>query len=575
MKNKEKEPEREKQPEAGKKSYSSKTSKENKKFSSKKNEKEKKPYKKAESSDYRREESFKSGKEKSSGSVRRSKPDSFKEKKQSEERKRPYKRTEETLPYKRSGASDSGKYRDQDSNQKYYHGSERRRSFSRDDEADNDRNIRSGKKYSEGRDYESGKHSGSEFYKEKRYSEERKRPYKRTEETPPYKRSGSSDSGKYRDQDSNQKYYHGSERKRSFSRDDEADNDRNIRSRKKYSEGRDFESGKHSGSGIYKEKKYGEERKRPYKRTEEKPPYKRSGSSDSGKYRDHDSNQKHYHGSERKRSFHMDEDLGYDRNKGRRTRYGEEKPAEKTYRPVKADPTTPIRLNKFIANAGVCSRREADKYIESGAVKVNGVIVTELGAKVSPTDKVQLGDQTLSSEKFRYVLLNKPKGYITTSDDPFKRDTVMILVEDACRERIYPVGRLDRNTSGLLLFTNDGELTKRLTHPSFGVRKVYDVELDKPLTKKDMETIAGGVELEEDIISIDDIAYVDYDESRKHIGIILHSGQNRVVRRVFEKFGYEVTKLDRVMIGSLTKKDLPRGKWRHLNDSEIRMLKRL
>ena len=488
MKNKEKEPERERQPEAGKKRYSSKTSKENKEFSSKKTEKDKKPYKRAESSDYRKEKSFKSGKERPSGSARRSNPDSF---------------------------------------------------------------------------------------KEKRYGEERKRPYKRTEEKSPYKRSGASDSGKYKDQDSNQKFYHGSERKRSFSRDDEADKKRNIRSGKKYSEGRDTEAGKHSSSGFYKEKKHGEERKRPYKRTEEKSPYKRSGASDSRKYRDQDSNQKRYHGFERKRSFYMDEDLGYDRNKGRRTRYGEEKPAEKTSRPVKADPTTPIRLNKFIANAGVCSRREADKYIESGAVKVNGVIITELGTKVSPTDKVQLGDQTLSSEKLRYVLLNKPKGYITTSDDPFKRNTVMMLVEDACRERIYPVGRLDRNTTGLLLFTNDGELTKRLTHPRFGVRKVYDIELDKPLTKKDMETIAGGVELEEDIISIDDIAYVDYGQSRKHVGIILHSGQNRVVRRIFEKFGYEVIKLDRVMVGSLTKKNLPRGKWRHLNVSEIRMLKRL
>ncbi|MGB4206159.1 MAG: pseudouridine synthase [Bacteroidales bacterium] len=488
MKNKEREPEREKQPEAGKKSYSSKTSKENRKFSGKKTEKEKKPYRRAESSDYRKEESFKSGKERPSGSARRSNSDSFKEKK---------------------------------------------------------------------------------------HAEERKRPYKRIEEKPPYKRSGASDSERYSEQGSYQKHYHGSDKRRSFSRDDEADNERNIRSRKKYSGDRDTESGGHSGSGFYKEKRYGAERTGSPKRTGEKPPYKRSGASDSGKYRDQDSNQKHYHGSERKRSFYMDEDLGYDRNKGRRTGYGEEKPAEKTPRPVKADPTTPIRLNKFIANAGVCSRREADKYIESGAVKVNGVIVTELGTKVSPTDKVQLGDQTLSSEKHRYVLLNKPKGYITTSDDPFKRNTVMALVENACRERIYPVGRLDRNTTGLLLFTNDGELTKRLTHPRFGVRKVYDVELDKPLIKKDMEAIAGGVELEEDIISIDDIAYVDYDKSRKHIGIILHSGQNRVVRRIFEKFGYEVTKLDRVMIGSLTKKDLPRGKWRHLNDSEIRMLKRL
>ena len=257
------------------------------------------------------------------------------------------------------------------------------------------------------------------------------------------------------------------------------------------------------------------------------------------------------------------------------SRYGSAKPPASKSRPVKADPGAPLRLNKFIANAGVCSRREADKLIESGAVKVNGVIVTELGTKVTPSDKVQLGDQTLSSEKLRYVLLNKPKGYITTTDDPFKRNTVMKLVENACRERIYPVGRLDRNTTGLLLFTNDGELAKRLTHPRYGVRKIYAVELDKPLTRKDMESIAAGVELDGDTIIIDEIAYVELDKNKKHVGIELHSGQNRVVRRIFEKFGYEVVKLDRVMIGSLTKKEIPRGNWRLLTSLEVRMLKRL
>ena len=259
----------------------------------------------------------------------------------------------------------------------------------------------------------------------------------------------------------------------------------------------------------------------------------------------------------------------------KRTPYSSDKPATRKARPVKADENAPLRLNKFIANAGICSRREADKLIESGAVKVNGVVVTELGTKVTPADKVQLGDQTLSSEKLRYVLLNKPKGFITTTDDPFKRNTVMKLVAEACRERIYPVGRLDRNTTGLLLFTNDGELAKRLTHPRFGIRKVYAVELDKPLSKKDMESIASGVVLEGETIIIDEIAYVEYEKDKKHIGIQLHSGQNRVVRRIFEQFGYEVVKLDRVMIGSLTKKDLPRGIFRHLTPAEVRILKRL
>ncbi|MDP2423250.1 MAG: pseudouridine synthase [Bacteroidales bacterium] len=252
-----------------------------------------------------------------------------------------------------------------------------------------------------------------------------------------------------------------------------------------------------------------------------------------------------------------------------------DKPGAKKPRPVNTDPDKPIRLNKFVANAGICSRREADKLIEAGAVRVNGVIVTELGTKVTPFDKVQFGDQTLSAEKLRYVLLNKPKDYITTVDDPFKRNTVIQLVRDACRERIYPVGRLDRNTPGLPLLTNDGELTRRLTHPRFGVRKIYNIELDKPLARSDFDSIASGVDLDGDTVAIDEIAYVEIDKNKKHIGIELHSGQNHVVRRIFEKFGYDVEKLDRVMFGPLTKKNLPRGRWRFLDDNEVRMLKRL
>ncbi|HSW68083.1 MAG TPA: pseudouridine synthase, partial [Bacteroidales bacterium] len=234
-----------------------------------------------------------------------------------------------------------------------------------------------------------------------------------------------------------------------------------------------------------------------------------------------------------------------------------------------------IRLNKYIANAGICSRREADKFIEVGAVKINNVIVTELGTKVGPGDIVHLGDQTVKAEKPRYVLLNKAKNCITTSDDPYKRNTVMHLVADACRERIYPVGRLDRNTTGLLLLTNDGDLTRRLTHPRFGVSKVYDVELDKPLQKSDFEDISKGVNLDGEVIQVDEIAYIEFDQNKKHIGIELHSGQNRVVRRIFEKYGYKIVKLDRVMFGTLTKKNLPRGRWRHLTDLEISTLKRL
>jgi len=232
-----------------------------------------------------------------------------------------------------------------------------------------------------------------------------------------------------------------------------------------------------------------------------------------------------------------------------------------------------IRLNKYLADAGVCSRREADDLIKAGVVTVNGKIVNEVGTKVRPEDKVIYGGQTLSREKLRYVLLNKPKGYITTSDDPFDRKTVMELVKDACSERIYPVGRLDRNTLGLLLFTNDGELAKKLMHPRFGVKKLYHVELDKPLTKADLLKIAEGVELEDGLAEVDKIAWVEKVESKNEVGIELHSGKNRIVRRIFEHMGYKVVKLDRVIFGGLTKLNLNRGRHRHLTPKEIAMLK--
>ena len=234
-----------------------------------------------------------------------------------------------------------------------------------------------------------------------------------------------------------------------------------------------------------------------------------------------------------------------------------------------------IRLNKFIADAGICSRREADKLIESGAVSVNGKVVVEMGTKVKRTDKVMYGDQTLRSEKLQYILLNKPKGYISTSSDPHDRKTVMMLVQNACKERIYPVGRLDRNTTGLLLFTNDGDLAKKLTHPKHGVKKLYHVVLDKPLTKNHLLEIAAGIELEDGEIKPDKIAYDKTINDKREIGIELHSGRNRIVRRVFEHLGYNVEKLDRVMFASLTKKDILRGKWRALTEKEVNMLKML
>lgn len=232
-----------------------------------------------------------------------------------------------------------------------------------------------------------------------------------------------------------------------------------------------------------------------------------------------------------------------------------------------------IRLNKYLSNAGICSRREADDLIASGVVQVNGKTITEMGFRVKATDVIRYGGQTLKKERLVYLILNKPKDYLTTVDDPQKRRTVLELVADACRERIYPVGRLDRSTTGLLMFTNDGELTKKMTHPRYGVRKIYHVELDKVLKRSDMDKIAEGIELEDGPIKVDEISYVGDGSDKKEIGVEIHSGKNRVVRRIFESLGYNVRKLDRVMFGPLTKKDLSRGRWRFLTDAEVGMLK--
>lgn len=238
-------------------------------------------------------------------------------------------------------------------------------------------------------------------------------------------------------------------------------------------------------------------------------------------------------------------------------------------------PAEQVRLNKYIANAGICSRREADKLIESGVITVNGKTITDLGTKVSPADLVKFDGRTLRTEKKYYVLLNKPKGYITTTEDPFDRKTIMNLVKNACNERIYPVGRLDKETTGLLLLTNDGALAKKLTHPKHNIRKIYHVILDKSLTKTDFNTIQKGIELEDGLVQVDKIAYVSETSSKKELGIELHSGKNRVIRRIFESLGYKVTKLDRVAFAGLTKKDVPRGKWRHLTEKELNYLKML
>ncbi len=230
-----------------------------------------------------------------------------------------------------------------------------------------------------------------------------------------------------------------------------------------------------------------------------------------------------------------------------------------------------IRLNRYISNAGICSRRDADKIILEGSIKVNGEVITELGYKVNPSDSVKFGNKVLTREKSVYILLNKPKDFITTVDDPEERKTVMDLVKNACTERVYPVGRLDRNTTGLLLLTNDGELAATLTHPSFEVKKIYQVDLDKPLEEEHLAQIIEGVELEDGLVNVDDIEVVS--EDRKIIGLEIHVGRNRIVRRLFEHLGYDVVQLDRVMYAGLTKKDLPRGKWRMLTSKEVIKLK--
>jgi 23S rRNA pseudouridine2605 synthase len=235
--------------------------------------------------------------------------------------------------------------------------------------------------------------------------------------------------------------------------------------------------------------------------------------------------------------------------------------------------STTTRLNKYIAQSGVCSRREADALIKSGKIKVNSKVITEMGYQVKRDDTVHYEKKLLSKEKLVYILINKPKDFITTTDDPQERKTVMQLVSKACEERIYPVGRLDRNTTGVLLLTNDGELSKKLTHPSHQVGKIYQVELNKPIEEAHFSQIQEGVELEDGLIKVDDIAILDH--SNLGLGVEIHSGKNRIVKRIFESLGYEVSKLDRVMFAGLTKKDIPRGKWRFLKDKELVKLKYL
>ena len=259
------------------------------------------------------------------------------------------------------------------------------------------------------------------------------------------------------------------------------------------------------------------------------------------------------------------------RNNGAGNKRFTPRPQRVEYELPPIDPTQPIRLNKFLANAGLCSRREADEFIQAGEVQVNGEVITELGSKITPADIITFRGQEVGLENKVYILLNKPKDCVTTADDPQGRLTVMDIVRNACTERIYPVGRLDRNTTGVLLLTNDGDLASKLTHPKFVKKKIYHVWTDKDVTEEDMQRIADGIELDDGTIHADAVSYAT-ETDRNQIGIEIHSGRNRIVRRIFEALGYHVVKLDRVYFAGLTKKNLPRGRWRHLTQAEVNML---
>ena len=306
--------------------------------------------------------------------------------------------------------------------------------------------------------------------------------------------------------------------------------------------------------------------------------YNQGGYNNNGNH--YNNNRQGGYNNNRQGGYNNNRPQGFKKPNPRQNQYGmpqggrsfTPRPRRIEYEVPVPDPNEQIRLNKFMANAGLCSRREADEYIQQGLIKVNGEVVTELGTKISHNDVVEYNDKVVTLESKCYILLNKPKDCVTTSDDPNGRLTVMDLVKGACEERIYPVGRLDRNTTGVLLLTNDGDLASKLTHPKFVKKKIYHVWTDKDIAEEDMQRIADGIELEDGPIHADAISYAT-ETDRNQAGIEIHSGRNRIVRRIFESLGYHVTKLDRVYFAGLTKKNLPRGRWRYLTQEEVNFLK--
>jgi 23S rRNA pseudouridine2605 synthase len=340
-----------------------------------------------------------------------------------------------------------------------------------------------------------------------------------------------------------------------------------MREKSSYNKGKGrSENSRYSDKGRSKERSDGNRPSDKDFRRESKDGSKPAGKR-SGSYSAKPDDRDHGRADQKKAERYQGGGRPFDKKKSFKPRY-KNAPAS-----PKASSDGKIRLNKFIANSGVCSRREADLLIKAGVVTVNGKIVNELGTKINPGDVVVYDGNKLTAEKKVYVLLNKPKDFITTSDDPQGRKTVMDLVKNAGDQRLYPVGRLDRNTTGLLLMTNDGELAKKLTHPRYGARKIYHVFLDKPLTRADMQKVAEGVLIDGEKVIPDEVQYAGKNDDKSQIGIELHSGQNRVVRRIFESLDYKVLKLDRVVFAGLTKKDLPRGHWRYLTEKELNFLK--
>jgi 23S rRNA pseudouridine2605 synthase len=464
--------------------------------------------------------------------------------------KKPYGKSSKSTGGDRFGKSDkpfrksSSGFGGDDKPRKKFDDEKPRRSFGNDDEKPR-------RKFNDDKPY--GKSSYGSDKPKRSFGNDDEKPRRKFSDDKPYgkssygsdkpKRSFGSDDEKPRRKFNDDKPYgkssYGSDKpKRSFGSDDE-------KPRRKFNDDKPY--GKSSYSSDKPKRSYGSKDEKPYKKS-------RGGNDEEGNWEvfdDATSASDYLKAAERP---------AFRKSKGAPSQYAEASGGS-------------VRLNRFIANTGLCSRREADELIEAGVVKVNGKIVTELGTKISPTDTVHYGDQLLRRERMQYVLLNKPKDFITTTDDPQERKTVLQLVSDACDERIYPVGRLDRNTTGLLLLTNDGDLAERLMHPRYGIRKIYHVTLDMALKTEHFEAIENGVELEDGPIKADELSYVGEGGNKKEVGIVLHSGRNRIVRRIFEHFGYQVIGLDRVVYAGLTKKNLPRSRWRHLTEEEVGMLK--